>query len=819
MKPIRFIRLMFLPSVAGVLLAFSGSSLRIEAHNVDDPAGMQRIQTMNYHDFWETEALLYDLDNGSGYVDRRIIGYSFDAKSDPSISGTFPIYALRISADATDSNPDNYDKNGILFECGMHPREWLASESCLMLAQYLASNRTNSASGVPELLEHSDVWIIPITTPSGRHIDDRHGGDPTQFYNLPPWEEGWRGNGYVFQCDAGVNVARNFSRGFNDRYATVFCGKEYRGYAPFSSSEANGMREFVENHSISMAVVVHTNSQQIWNQWGSGDDAGERIIEEAARIWRQGWSAPADQTKYDLARESVGGGSGQFSAWLSKESENSGNETSETISPWAFSGDQPIAGDFDRDGTVDDVAVYRPSDHFWYYDHDHDGDTDDTFGPWAQVTSYRPFAGDFDRDGYIDDVAVLRLSDLSWHYDYDHNGTTDVSISVPGCGMVDYIPMAIDSDRDGYVDDRVAYRPSNRKWYYDRNHDCISADGSPIGPWGIGEDRPVAGDFDRDGKMDDVGVFRPSTQIWYYDENHDGNTDHASGPWGKENGLPVAGDFRRETEAWLDDVGIFNPNNRTWYYDSYHNATIKQQDEGSIRAIQTVYLELPFLPGNYDSPYRQSATDTSNSFHPSGDAVSDVINDSFIPMAKYLIRQSRSPGCPTANDGSAEFAYCPTQDFGLVTAKLIRDDDSLNSKGRLFSLPARRYSWSEIDPARMVLFRGDHKLVYRAQNFSDTTQSFKVIASVTLFYCSTPTSCFSSLVPYENVHNTVPSQGAVNGIFDLDLSFPTGYNGSYTVGLRVRDSSGNLDDFEDNDEKVFKFNTFFEVFLPMVMED
>ena len=59
----------------------------------------------------------------------------------------------------------------------------------------------------------------------------------------------------------------------------------------------------------------------------------------------------------------------------------------------------------------------------------------------------------------------------------------------------------------------------------------------------------------------------------------------------------------------------------------------------------------------------------------------------------------------------------------------------------------------------------------------------------------------------------------MDGIFDLDLSYATGYNGGYTVKIRVRTTTYTTDDYAANDEKVFKFNTFYEVFLPMMMED
>lgn len=185
-------------------------SPKVDLREADSTIDERVIQAMNYHDVAETVTLLTDLDLSSDYVDRRIIGYSYDYR-DPGNVQSYPIYALRISADADDSVEDNYDKNSILIECGMHPREWLASESCLLLAKFLADNRTNATTVVPELLDHVDVWVIPITTPSGRVIDDQNGGDPNLFFDDPLYEgKGWRGNGDTRLCNMGVNVARNF---------------------------------------------------------------------------------------------------------------------------------------------------------------------------------------------------------------------------------------------------------------------------------------------------------------------------------------------------------------------------------------------------------------------------------------------------------------------------------------------------------------------------------------------------------------------------------------------------------------------------------
>jgi hypothetical protein len=380
--------------------------------------------------------------------------------------------------------------------------------------------------------------------------------------------------------------------------------------------------------------------------------------------------------------------------------------------------------------------------------------------------------------------------------------------------------MAIDADGDGKVDDRVAFCSADQKWYYDLNHDCVSDGISPIGPWGVSGDLPLAGDFDRDGNLDDVGVFRPSNLIWYYDLDHNGNTDHASGPWGKDDGLPIAGNFNRDSDERVDDVGYFSPSNSTWYYDDYHNATIKQLDEGSNRAIQTVLIELPFQSANYyGTIYQQSPGDGSNTFHPSGNAVEDVITDSFIPMAEHLIRQARAPGCPTQEDGTADSTYCPSQDFGIVAAKLLLDSASSYAAGALESIPAERVSWSEVNPARVQLKMGAYDLLYRAQNFSTGTQSMRVWLTVNLVHCPSPSDCWgSSSLEYSTFLN-VPAGGVVQDHFDVDLDHPTGEGSGYTITLHVRPAAGSADDFSPNDEKVFKLKTLFDCYLPLVSKD
>jgi hypothetical protein len=207
--------------------------------------------------------------------------------------------------------------------------------------------------------------------------------------------------------------------------------------------------------------------------------------------------------------------------------------------PVGFYGDRYVAGDFDRDGHLDDVATFRPSGPAWYYDYNHDGSSDEVVHFWGTSIDI-PFAGDFDHDGFVDDVVVYRPTEYTWYFDYGHDGTTDAEKSI-GCGSC--WTLVGDFDRDGFIDDAAFFRYDEREWLY--LYDFDPGVDESAGPWGTTYDRPFAGDFDCDGHADDVAIFRPSTRMWYYDYNHDGDTDEVVGPWGTELDLPVplAGDF------------------------------------------------------------------------------------------------------------------------------------------------------------------------------------------------------------------------------------------------------------------------------------
>lgn len=232
--------------------------------------------------------------------------------------------------------------------------------------------------------------------------------------------------------------------------------------------------------------------------------------------------------------------------------------------PLGQRGDLPIAGDFDADGSSDDIGFYRPSDRSWTFDYNADGRSDRTTRNWG-IRGDLPIAGDFDADGLSDDIAVFRPSERHWYFDFNADGDTNNDFGP--WGSSGDLPLAGDFDGNGLFNDIGFFRPSDMIWRFD-----YFADGTTdrtIGPWGRPGDLPIpnAGNFESASRdiCNDIGVFRPSgtTWNWYFDWNSNGNTDRRLS-WAVSGDLPVAGDF--DGDRRRDDVAAFRPSTGMWYF-------------------------------------------------------------------------------------------------------------------------------------------------------------------------------------------------------------------------------------------------------------
>ncbi|XP_053401682.1 carboxypeptidase B-like [Mercenaria mercenaria] len=157
------------------------------------------------------------------------------------------------------SSPYGGPKRGIFIDGGIHAREWIAPATVIYVIEHLAYNPNNDA-GINTLLNHFDVYLVPVVNPDGYEYTDH--------FRL------WRKNRSVNGRSGclGVDLNRNFPfhwdpavGGSTDPCSDIYSGS-YKGSEPETANIVNYLLNY--GSEFDAYLTVHSYGQMWLYPWG-----------------------------------------------------------------------------------------------------------------------------------------------------------------------------------------------------------------------------------------------------------------------------------------------------------------------------------------------------------------------------------------------------------------------------------------------------------------------------------------------------------------------------------------------------------------------
>jgi len=198
---------------------------------------------LTYRTYEEVQDKLSEIARESSIADLIDLGLSFENR---------PLTGIRLSTGGT-------DKPAIFINGCQHAREWITVMASTFLVDHLIYNY-NTDVFIQNLLDHVDVYIVPIVNPDGyvySHTTDRY----------------WRKNRQLNPSSScvGIDLNRNWDADWNggESTSTSSCSDVYVGEEAFSAVEAQNVKNYMESiPNLKGHLDIHSYSALVLGPWG-----------------------------------------------------------------------------------------------------------------------------------------------------------------------------------------------------------------------------------------------------------------------------------------------------------------------------------------------------------------------------------------------------------------------------------------------------------------------------------------------------------------------------------------------------------------------
>ncbi|MHA1399798.1 MAG: M14 family zinc carboxypeptidase [Candidatus Heimdallarchaeaceae archaeon] len=249
-----------------------------------------------YHNYNETTEKLQSLEaNFPDYVDLFSIGQSTEGRE---------LWAVKL----TDESKNNA-KTEFYVVGAHHAREAITVENSLYFIDKLIYDFINGNETIRELLENTEIYVIPLLNPDGHSIlywypwqrknmaisdDDGDGRLEDEFEIKSVWDKSKNESEVVFvdidndgyigeDAPGGVDLNRNYDFQWRGSGSSPDKGDEvYRGPEPNSEPEVQAMCRFAQEHDFRIALSLHSGIQAIIYPWGYTSDVPPHYSESYA---------------------------------------------------------------------------------------------------------------------------------------------------------------------------------------------------------------------------------------------------------------------------------------------------------------------------------------------------------------------------------------------------------------------------------------------------------------------------------------------------------------------------------------------------------